>query len=123
MKVYQNLKYVDNLVEGKHQKHHLLIPGRLRCICLAQFLILYGGVPVSGRAGTTAMWVWGEQSVEFGCRPHYLTRCSLHKAVKQGKRGWQRESDTYFLPLIPIIHTCLRCLCPKTMGQPLFPPQ
>lgn len=33
MKVYQNLKYLNNMSEGKHQK---VIPSRLRCVCLAQ---------------------------------------------------------------------------------------
>lgn len=38
MKVYQSLKYVNNKSEGKHQK---VIPSRLRCIGLAQCLILH----------------------------------------------------------------------------------
>lgn len=38
MTVYQNLKYVNSMSEGKHQK---VIPSRLRSVCLAQCLILH----------------------------------------------------------------------------------
>ena len=98
MKAYQNLKYVDNLVKGKHQKSHLLIPSRLRCVCLAQCLILYGPVPISGGAGTTAVWVWGEESVEFGSRPCYITRRTLHKAVKREEGVAERVQHPFSTP-------------------------
>lgn len=121
MKLFQNLKYVDNLVEGKHQKSHLLIPSRLRCICLAQCLILYELVSISGRAGTAAMWVWGEESVGFSNRPPCVTQHTRHKAVEQGEKGWQGESITHFLPLMPLIHIFSGHL-PKLWGSTSFLP-
>lgn len=117
MELYQNLRYVDNLVEGKPQKSHLLIPNRLRCICVAQCLILYRLVSISGRAGRAAVWVWGQESVEFSSRPPSVTRRTLRKTVKQGERGWQRESDTHFLPLTPYFFRSPS----KTVGQHLPP--
>lgn len=82
------------------KNYHLLISSRLRWICLARSLTLYGPVPISGRAGTIAMGIWGEESIEFSSRPNHVTRCTLYKAVKQGERRWQRKSGTHFLPFI-----------------------
>lgn len=117
MKVHQNLKYVNNVSEGKHQK---VIPSRLRCIYLAQCICL-----------VLHFWHnWCNCSVGLSRRVCSIQQQTCHLLYtspnsKTWARGmiWQRESNTHFLPLLTAVHACLRCLCPKTVGQYPLPPR